>query len=98
MEPPWTAVLESCTLYPSEQRRAVEDLWRARLREARLRYEEASKAFRATFGEHFEHRLASDPTYAIQQARKTETQALAEYMRVLKIFTDLTVHGKMPPD
>jgi len=53
---------------------------------------------KATWGEHFESRLTADPTIAILQARNLESQALAEYMRVIKIFTDLTVHGKLPPE
>jgi hypothetical protein len=64
----------------------------------RLKYEEASGAFKATWGEHFESRLTADPTIAIVQARNLESKALAEYMRVLRIFTDLTVHNKLPPE
>jgi hypothetical protein len=80
-----------------QSKRELEDFWRERLREARLKYEEASKAFKATWGEHFEKRLTADPTIAILRARDIEVQALSEYMRVLKIFTDLVVHGKLPP-
>jgi hypothetical protein len=76
----------------------LEDVWRERLREARLKYQEASKAFRATWGEHFEKGLTADPTLAIEQARNVETAALSEYMRVLRVFTDLIVHGKLPPE
>jgi hypothetical protein len=83
---------------PSPSKQALEDIWRQRVREARLRYEAASAAFRKTWGEHFEQRLSVDPTHAIQQARKVESEALAEYMRALKIFTDLVLHGKIPPD
>ena len=76
----------------------LEDTWRERVRNARIRYEQAAKTFRATWGEHFEERVTSDPTFAIQQARQVESEALAEYVRVLKIFTDLVIHGKLPPD
>lgn len=75
-----------------------EDLWRGKLRLARERYEEAAKAFRTTWAEHFEPRPTTDSTFAIQHARKLESQALAEYMRVLKIFTDLLLHGKIPQE
>jgi hypothetical protein len=76
----------------------LEIIWRERLREARLKYEEASDAFRATWGEHFESRLTANPTLAIERARDIETAALCEYVRVLRIYTDLTVHGKLPPE
>jgi hypothetical protein len=82
----------------AQSKRELEDLWRQRLREARLKYEEASKAFKATWGEHFESRLTADPTLAIERARNAESQALSEYMRVLRIFTDLIVNAKLPPE
>ena len=82
---------------PDKKRIGLEDEWREKVRNARIRYEQATKAFRATWGEHFEERLTSDPTFAIEQSRKVESEALAEYVRVLKIFTDLVIHGKQPP-
>src|SRR5215475_4826469 len=82
----------------AQSKQELEDFWRQRLREARLKYEEASKAFKATWGEHFETRLTADPTHAIQQARKAESRALSQYMRVLQVFTDLVVDGKLPPE
>lgn len=78
--------------------RELENIWRERLRKARLNYEEAAKAFKATWGEHFEERLTADPTFAIQQARRLESDALAEYMRVLKIFSDLVLRGTIPDE
>jgi hypothetical protein len=78
--------------------RQLEAIWRERLRAARLRYDGAAKAFRDTWGEHLETRLTADPSFAILQARKVESAALAEYMRVLEIFTDLVLHGKMPAE
>ena len=38
-----------------------------------------------------------DGTFAYRQSLRSENAALAEYRRVLRIFTDLTVDGKMPP-
>jgi len=64
---------------------------------SRLKYEEAAKSFKATWGEHFESRLTADPTHAIERARNLDSQALSEYMRVLRIVADLTVHRKLPP-
>ena len=82
----------------AQSKRELEDVWRERLRDARLKYEQASKAFRATWGEHFESKLTADPTIAIQGARNLESQALAEYTRVLEVFADLVVNGKLPPE
>jgi hypothetical protein len=82
----------------AQSKKELEDIWRERVREARLKYEDASDAFRATWSEHFESRLTADSTLARQQARDVETAALCEYVRVLRIYTDLTVHGKLPED
>jgi hypothetical protein len=82
----------------SRSKQKLENIWRERVREARLNYEKASKDFRATWGAHFESKLETDPTFAIQHARKVESKALEEYVRALKIFTDLILHNKIPPD
>ena len=65
---------------------------------SRLKYEEAAKSFKATWGEHFEAAPTSDLTLAIQRARNIESHALSEYMRVLRVFADLVVHGKLPAE
>ena len=58
-----------------QSKQELEDVWRERLCEARLKYEEASAALKATWGEHFESRLTADPTIAILQARNLESKA-----------------------
>ena len=43
----------------------------------------------------------SDATYSYSKyarAMSDETAALIEYSRVLRIYTDLVVHGKLPDD
>ena len=59
----------------------LEQLWRNRLDDAKLR-------------------LAYATSYANGRddgwARRAHETALAEYTRVLRIFTDLVVHGKIP--
>jgi len=47
-------------------------------------------------GEHFENRLNDDSNLAIRLARRRESEALQEYVRVLKIFTDMVLSGKEP--
>ena len=39
----------------------------------------------------------ADGTFAVANARKSEAKALVEYGRVLKIYEDLLVNGKIPP-
>jgi hypothetical protein len=79
-----------------QSKRELETIWGEKVRVARDLYREASKAFELTWNENFDIHLASDPTLAIQQARKVESAALKEYMRVLKIFTNLIVHNRIP--
>jgi hypothetical protein len=73
--------------------RELKDLWNERVREAHV---QASKEFRATWGEHFENRLNDDSNLAIVLARRQESEPLAEYVRVLKIFSELVLSGKEP--
>ena len=35
---------------------------------------------------------------AVKQARLMESAALEEHIRILRIFTDLTVHGRIPKE
>lgn len=41
---------------------------------------------------------ASDGDYAYRKALHSENSALAEYNRVLRIFADLNVNGKIPDE
>ena len=36
--------------------------------------------------------------YALEKALRAETAAVAEYARILAIFRDLMLHGKLPHD
>jgi hypothetical protein len=82
----------------TQPKRELERIWREKLRTARDRYREATVAFQKTWDENFDLHLAVDPTHAIQQARKIESEALDQYVRVLKIYTDLVLHGKIPEE
>jgi hypothetical protein len=82
----------------AQSKQELQGIWKGRLREAYLRYQEASDAFRAIWGEHFDPKLTVDGNLAIQQARKAESQALSKYARVLKIYADLVVRNKLPPE
>ena len=76
-------------------RQELEDSWRLRLEETQVRYREATEQYRKLLQAQPDGRpLKRDGALAL--ARQAKSQALADYMRVLQIFTELTVNGKMP--
>jgi len=79
--------------------RDLQQIWNERVKAARLRYEEAharaSGELKAwTAGEV----PFPDGGFGLRQATRAETEAIHEYMRVLRIFNELVVHGKRPPE
>jgi hypothetical protein len=76
----------------TEPRKHLEEQWRLKLEEASSRYKAATRRYRSLL----EKQNGAAGLEAVFRARTEETQARAEYTRVLKIFTDLTIHG-MPP-
>jgi hypothetical protein len=77
----------------------VENVWREKVRIARERYQFAIEQTHATamaVGEKLY--VAPDGAQATKNARVTEKDALREYRRVLRIFTELVVYGTSPPD
>jgi len=80
-------------------REQLEDSWRLKLEIAFNLYTVATTECRKMQQAHSEsgaHDGVVPPP--LVRARHEESQALAYYVRVLRIFTDLTVHGKLPPD
>lgn len=75
----------------------MEDLWRCRLQQAQERHKLAVETARKVTLENTQ-RLSESPdsSLALHQVHAQESAALEEYMRVLKIFTELVVNGKMP--
>ncbi len=71
--------------------------WRLKLQEAKERYHAATALYRKILQERPEGRAPS-PNDSLARARQAESQSLAEYTRVLRIFTELTVHGKAPEE
>ena len=71
----------------------LEKAWHNRLRRAFSQYQR-----------NFEWRLVRersshpDGVLAIQLARRKESLALAEYMRVLRIYRDLVIHSVVPDE
>ena len=79
-------------------KRELEHLWRRRVNNAHQHYLKTSKAFSIAWAEYFDTHLNADGAHALRFAGEAESKALAEYVRVLQIYTDLVVKQKMPPD
>lgn len=78
-------------------REQLEESWRLKLEEASNRYRVATAEYRAMLEEQSDGTTRGpDATDALMRARQAESQALAEYTNVLRMFTDLTIHGKVP--
>jgi CheY-like chemotaxis protein len=82
---------------PVPERQKLEELWRARLDHAVKCYQAATNEYRNLLQEEPDGRPPS-PDSPFARARQAESGALMEYSRVLKIFTDLMVHGKTPDE
>jgi hypothetical protein len=65
---------------------AEQDLWRKKLAEAELEYQQAATCLR--------NLVASSA--GAERARAAKMSAREEYLRVLRIFTDLVLRGKSP--
>jgi len=77
----------------------LEERWQSRLKDAELRYAQARQQFRDILRTLPPGEIpAPDGNYAYQQALRAERIALTEYIRVLRIFTDLAVGGKIPDE
>jgi hypothetical protein len=83
-------------------RREFEAQWRERVKRARVPYEEKVAIRRQMVAEHpvWPINLAPDPDgrFALHQALKEESAARTEYMRLMRIFTELILHGTPPEE
>ena len=75
--------------------RTVTDFWLGRLQEAYAGYQKATKHYRGLLQEQPDG-TPSDPKGALALVRQAESEALAEYTRILRAFTELTLHGNVP--
>lgn len=75
------------------------ELWRGRLAAAKAGYETAVERFR-TASEDFRsnHTPSPDGGFSVHLAIAAESSARKEYMRVLRLFTDLVLYGKIPEE
>jgi hypothetical protein len=80
-------------------RTELEQVWQSRASLARQRYEESSREFIRLAGDLKKGRYQPpDCSEALRQARQRESLALEKYMRTVRIYTDLVVHGKLPEE
>jgi len=65
---------------------AQQEIWRKQLEEAENRYENASAKLQSALAE----------GRGVAEARQVKMTARAEYLRLLRIFSDLVLRGKAP--
>ncbi len=92
MTPEWAPFTDA-----RRERMAAEQLWNAKVKAAHVLYLEAQIA-RSSLQVERHYMPRADGSFALQRAIIAENVALAEYYRVLQIFTQLTVHGVRPPE
>jgi hypothetical protein len=91
----WKVLARSGNANPSLS--ALTEHWQTHLRKAREEYVVCSTNFHKVLIEQAGRLIhPSDGSLAIHQARIRETAARSEYMRILRIVTDLVVRGKLP--
>ena len=79
------------------QRQALENLWRERLNDAKLRLDFARNFVKELQRDHLAGGVPPpDGEFAFRKALTAENRALAEYNRVLHIFSDLVVRRQLP--
>ena len=84
---------------PPATRRDLEEFWRLELEQAIRRYKTTTAEYKEIL-EGCGDRAAegSDGASALRRAREAQTQALADFTRMLRLFTDLTVHDRWPEE
>lgn len=78
-------------------RQALLDLWRGRLIEARREYDQVVVELQTTTTALTAGTLPT-PGGSTRHILRAETQALNEYMRILRVFTELVISGTKPEE
>ena len=81
----------------SLMRQDLERDWRFRFVMARERYQTASRRHRQLLRENPEG-LTPRHDDLVALAQHEESEALAEYTRILKLFTELVLYGRIPEE
>ena len=76
---------------------AIVELWRGKIRAARLEYETATANFQVVASDSASI-LPPDGSLNLLRALRKERTAREEYMRVLKVYTDYLLSGKIPEE
>jgi hypothetical protein len=80
-----------------DARRRTEAIWREKLRVAESRYQIASVNTRQIQAEYTRRSMpTADGAFALQRATSLENEARLEYVRVLRLFTQLILCGEQP--
>ena len=88
-----------CTWFSMSSRTELELVWQGYVRSARQRYEEECQAFDRVATEFRECLYQSpDGGESFRLARHRQSLALKEYMRTLRIYTDLVLKGVVPEE
>jgi len=84
---------------PTPDRKALEDLWRLRLHDAKLRLDLA-RNYLKEFLEDFSLKDLSraEGKFAWQEAVRAESLAQREYSRLRRVYRDLTINGVIPDE
>ena len=77
----------------------LERLWRQRMRDAQLRLDFARNYLKEVQRDFPSGTVPPpDGAFAHHKALRAENAALAEYHRVLRVYTDLVLHGTIPAE
>src|SRR5580658_484576 len=79
----------------SATRHAAMDSWLRRLQEAYTHYQNSARHYNQLLKEHPDG-TPSNPEGVLALARQAESEALGEYSRILRAFSELTVNGDVP--
>lgn len=86
---------ESCS--STVARQELEDIWRLKVEETYSTYLDAAARCRDWLADNAGG-LTVNLNGPLSAVRQAEVEALAEYVRVLKIFSELTIHGRIPEE
>jgi hypothetical protein len=93
-------VMETMTMLTpktSATRHAVIDSWLRRLQEAYVDYQNAARHYNRLLKQQPDG-TPSNPKSVLALARQAESEALAEYTRILRAFGELTLQGDVPEE
>ena len=84
---------------PQRSRTGLEETWRLRLEQAAKRHKIALADLQNALNDVRSGRtIPPDGSLAVRKAQLEESAALQGHIRMLRIFVDLTVYGRIPPE